>query len=67
MPEKKPWHALTAETAIQELGSHAAHGLSSAEAEERTLRFGKNTLPEPKRRSLAAIFLHQFASPLSVA
>jgi Ca2+-transporting ATPase len=44
--------------------SDASVGLTTDEARRRLERFGPNALPEPKRRSLAAVFLGQFKSPL---
>jgi Ca2+-transporting ATPase len=58
------WHALHAEEALAAVGSNAQAGLSRDEASERLRRFGPNALPEPRRRSLASIFLGQFRSPL---
>lgn len=40
------------------------HGLDRDEATARLARYGRNTLPTAKPRSLASIFLHQFTSPL---
>ncbi|MBY6243139.1 HAD-IC family P-type ATPase [Methylosinus sp. Sm6] len=39
-------------------------GLTSAEARARLLRFGPNTLPEPRPPSILSVFLRQFLSPL---
>jgi Ca2+-transporting ATPase len=58
------WHALHAEEAVAAFGSDANVGLAADEARRRFEHFGPNALPEPKRRSLAAIFLGQFKSPL---
>ncbi len=58
------WHARVAADVLAELGSHPADGLSAVEAATRLARFGPNALPEGRRRSLAAVFVHQFQSPL---
>jgi Ca2+-transporting ATPase len=58
------WHALHTEEALAALSSSATRGLSQADVERRRLRFGPNALPQPRRRSLAVVFLRQFASPL---
>ena len=58
------WHALEADAVLAQLGSDAAAGLSGAAVPERAARSGPNALPEPPRRSLLGVFLHQFKSPL---
>ncbi|RPJ70812.1 MAG: haloacid dehalogenase, partial [Alphaproteobacteria bacterium] len=58
------WHSLSTDEVLSTLGSNAVHGLSHNDAKERLARYGTNTLPEPKRRSLLSIFFHQFLSPL---
>ena len=58
------WHTLKSADVISELKSNATIGLSQNEAKERLKRFGPNSLPEPKCRSILSIFLNQFLSPL---
>jgi hypothetical protein len=58
------WHALRAEDALSALGSDAVAGLSVAESERRVAEYGSNSLPEPRQRSFARVFLGQFKSPL---
>jgi magnesium-transporting ATPase (P-type) len=58
------WHALASDETIAKLQSSAASGITDSEAKGRQNQFGSNELPQPKRRSLARIFLHQFLSPL---
>jgi magnesium-transporting ATPase (P-type) len=58
------WHALSADEALQAVESTTDGGLSSEEARRRLERLGPNALPEAERRSLAAVFLDQFRSPL---
>lgn len=58
------WHTLRAAEAVAALESDEESGLTAAEARRRLERFGENALPEPERRSLLAVFLRQFKSPL---
>jgi magnesium-transporting ATPase (P-type) len=58
------WHALSVEEALQAVRSTADAGLTAAEAQRRLERWGPNALPEPERRSLVAVFVGQFRSPL---
>jgi Ca2+-transporting ATPase len=62
--QERPWHTLPASDALAAIESDGAGGLSAAEAGRRLTRFGPNALPEPERRSLLAVFLGQFRSPL---
>lgn len=64
MNQQIVWHALKSDEAIESLKSDIAQGLSHHEASERLRQFGSNELPEPKKRTLFSIFLHQFFSPL---
>jgi len=58
------WHALSLGDVASALAANIASGLSDAEASRRLVRYGENSLPEKKSKSYAAIFLHQFSSPL---
>lgn len=58
------WHALNVDEVVDQQKSHIIQGLSSEEIKQRLSKFGKNSLPEPKRRSFLFIFFHQFLSPL---
>lgn len=58
------WHSLHHDEVIKNLRTNITHGLSHEDAKERLLRFGPNELPEPKRRTVFSIVLHQFFSPL---
>jgi magnesium-transporting ATPase (P-type) len=67
MPQSRqthPWHALDAQVAIERMESDANAGLSSAAVAERALLHGPNALPEPAKRSLLALLVRQFQSPL---
>jgi len=57
------WHALDTASALKKLGSSAT-GLTTKEAEERLKTYGKNLLPEKKRKTALVIFLSQFKSIL---
>ncbi len=61
-PASTPWHALAGDEVLARLSS-SRDGLPADEAARR-LRAGANELPERRRRTLAAVFLAQFASPL---
>lgn len=58
------WHALEIIEVTKKLGSSLSEGLSEAEVDSRLKHYGTNSLPEPERRSVLSIFLHQFLSPL---
>ncbi len=58
------WHALTPHDALAALTSSRDRGLEDAEVDRRSRRFGPNALPEAGSRSLIAVFLRQFMSPL---
>jgi potassium/sodium efflux P-type ATPase len=61
---KTSWHSLTSDDVILKLKSDADQGLPHHEIQDRLTRFGANSLPEPKPRTLLSIYLHQFLSPL---
>lgn len=60
---KISWHALRSEEVLAQINS-STKGLSPQEAKARLVKYGTNTLPKPKRRSLLSIFFSQFLSPL---
>ena len=62
--EHRHWHALHDEEALAAADADAVVGLSEAEARRRLAHFGPNALPEPKQRSVLAVFVDQFKSPL---
>ena len=57
-------HTLTPAEALTAVGSDRIQGIADGEVVRRIQRFGPNALPERRRRSLFAVFLHQFQSPL---
>ncbi|MBM3272448.1 HAD-IC family P-type ATPase [Candidatus Kaiserbacteria bacterium] len=57
------WHVMPAGDVVRELESSDL-GLSAQEAALRLREFGSNALPEPKTRSIFALFFSQFRSPL---
>ncbi len=60
---EKKWHGSEIKEVLSALDSSPS-GLSQAEAEARLQKYGRNQLPETKRRSYLAIFFGQFLSPL---
>jgi Ca2+-transporting ATPase len=63
-PETPPWHALDARSAVARLATDLQHGLDSEAIDVLRQRFGANALPAARQRSIAAVFLGQFRSPL---
>ena len=59
-----PWHARDARTVAAALGTDLEAGLSTSEVLTRLARHGANVLDEARERSIAALVLAQFASPL---
>lgn len=57
---REVWHAIEADEVLRRLES-SAEGLSSVDAQRRRARYGPNTLPEARHRSLLNMFLAQFA------
>ena len=58
------WHSFEIDEILLKLKANKTQGLSQGEARERLRIFGTNTLPEPKRRSILSIIIHQILSPL---
>jgi P-type Ca2+ transporter type 2C len=54
------YHTLTPEAALSQLASDRLQGLSREEALTRLAQYGKNALPEKKRKTALTIFLLQF-------
>lgn len=55
------WQSLTKEECAKKLGTSMKTGLSSREATERTRKYGKNELVQPKKKSLLLRFFAQFS------
>ncbi len=60
---KKTYHQLSITEALQQAGVQQ-EGLNTTQVQERLARFGKNSIPQPKSKSLAVIFFSQFLNPL---
>ena len=57
-----PWHTLSSDETVKRLTTDATRGLTQTEVVSRSARYGPNALAASKRRSLIAIFAHQFQS-----
>lgn len=57
------WYKLSVNEVLQILQSNI-DGLSSEEVIQRQATYGKNKIPQPKRKTLLIIFFRQFLSPL---
>ena len=55
-----PWHTLSAEEVSQRLEVDPQTGLNAKEIQDRTRRYGPNTIPEHRQRSLTRILVDQF-------
>ncbi len=60
----QPLHAIAPEVVVEQLGSHAANGLSQAEAQQRQEKYGLNKLASKAGTPPWLRFLHQFNEPL---
>lgn len=58
--ESAAWHVQSADSTINQLKTNAVKGLSSDEARDRLLQYGKNALTETRRKSSARMLLDQF-------
>lgn len=54
------YHCMSSEEVIRHFSSSASNGLSSDEAQERLVKFGKNALEAKKKESLLHRFMEQF-------
>mgnify|MGYP000160521164 CR=1 FL=1 len=59
-----PWFDQSVPAVLRELKTSAERGLSSAEAGQRLLRYGPNSIEEVHHVSLLKIFFSQFTSPI---
>lgn len=55
------WHTLCTEKVLEKLNTNPKKGLNDDEIKKRQLIFGKNALPEEKRKSFGAKLLSQFS------
>lgn len=58
------WHAITVEEAIEHTGTDPDSGLNSEEVSKRLDEYGKNEIPEGKKRSALMRFMMQFHNVL---
>ncbi|WP_428898322.1 plasma-membrane calcium-translocating P-type ATPase [Parelusimicrobium proximum] len=58
--ENKNWYNLSIEDTVKDLATDLRHGLSQKEAQLRLEQFGRNVLPQGKKKSLLLAFLKQF-------
>ncbi|MEA3366849.1 MAG: calcium-translocating P-type ATPase, PMCA-type, partial [Planctomycetota bacterium] len=56
----REWHALHVQAAAEALETDPHRGLSDEEVRARLQRYGRNVLPEEKKKSLLGMFLAQF-------
>ncbi|MFO7868837.1 MAG: cation-transporting P-type ATPase [Bacteroidales bacterium] len=62
--ENTKWHSLEAEKVLKNLGVNTAEGLFEADIQEREQKYGKNKIPEGKKRSAWLRFFAQFHNML---
>jgi len=58
--QQRGWHCLETDEVLARLDA-TAQGLSTATARQRLAEYGRNVIPESRRRSLAGILLGQFS------
>ncbi|MBW6516848.1 MAG: cation-transporting P-type ATPase [Candidatus Cloacimonetes bacterium] len=58
--KEKKWHSLSSEEVVKALQTSTEEGLTQEEVKKRLETFGKNILPEGKKRSTLVRFLIQF-------
>lgn len=61
--DKKIFHSLEANAALDEFKVDPHRGLSSSEADERQRQYGRNELPKSSQDSAFRIFIRQFQDP----
>ena len=54
------WHELSPEEVIKILNSNEKKGLSEEEVKQRLENYGRNTLPQPRKKTIFTMFLEQF-------
>jgi len=60
------WHVLGADEVLRRIGADAASGLTSAEVDDRTRRFGPNRFTAATAETGLHAFLRQYADPMQV-
>ncbi len=60
------WHALSPDAALAAQGVTLEAGLTSAEADARGTKFGKNTFDEAKKASRLQVFTGQYKDPMQI-
>jgi magnesium-transporting ATPase (P-type) len=63
-PAPTSWHAISANEALARLDSNAQTGLAAGEVSRRLEEYGRNQLPEGRRRGVLMRFLSQFHNVL---
>lgn len=63
-PTSTPAWAMEPDSVVERFASDATNGLSSAEAQSRLLRFGRNVLSAEKGMSRLLVLVRQFKSPV---
>ncbi len=61
-----PWYALSPDDAVRHLEVDPAIGLTSAEADARRAKYGKNTFDQAKQTSRWETFSRQYADPMQI-
>ena len=57
------YHQLPGDEILKNLDANS-DGLSTDEVRKRQEKYGRNTMPQPKSKTLFQIFFHQFLNPL---
>ncbi|MEM9162165.1 MAG: cation-translocating P-type ATPase [Cyanobacteria bacterium P01_F01_bin.4] len=60
--QQQPWHTLSVDEALAQLGSHAQQGLSAQQVTQRQAQYGPNVLKKVGGRSRWRILLDQFTN-----
>ena len=56
------WHLMKAKDVTEKLGTDEFAGLSAAEAQRRTSRYGKNAIEKQRRKSILKRMAESFAT-----
>src|SRR3954447_6268231 len=66
VPETVAWHTIPAGDVLDSMGVDPERGLSTAEVDERTRRYGPNRFTAAERESRVHAFFRQYADPMQV-